>query len=632
MTKQELLDRATSCSSFMKSFFDEYGEEWKRNYKIERQLTGLFDEIAIDVSNDTIPITLFEKVSKLIDTLGIEQLMKRKESFGGLHDFERYQKITDSIVANSYFVLKTYSLFKAIDFVNSNIVLIGANGSGKTTFANSIRDRLEKTDNGIVIPAQKILIFPTYSVVPTYQSANVDYENRQKVVLDDKQTFEANKSEDFPYSLTKRYGEELKILLSALLGERNAKRNRYCSTIKDGDIVNTQDFWSVLDVVISIWNSLIEHRQLYCDDSGNLMIKCVNNGKEKDYPAYRMSDGEREIFYVVGRVLLAKESSLIVIDEPELHLHKAILNKLWDTLEQKRNDCMFIYLTHDIDFASTRIAKKCWLKSYTSDILEDWEVEPIIDNEIPEPLLMKLLGSRKRVLFCEGRKNSKDRQIFEILFPNYTITPVDSCSDVINYTRAFNKISNKYAEAYGIIDRDFRVDAQLDKLVSENVFSYNVAEIENLFLTEDFIKGFAKYKNETCDITKIKNDILEQLNMNIQQQTSFYITQKINYIFKESHVKNGKSKADVSKFFSDFISQIKIDDWYNERLQDLNDIISNNDYEKAILVYNNKGLHSVVEKALGMTSYSKKAIEYLRASEEARNILRNVFPKELLNC
>ena len=49
-----------------------------------------------------------------------------------------------------------------------------------------------------------------------------------------------------------------------------------------------------------------------------------------------MSDGERVIFYVVGRVMLAKESSLIIVDEPEMHLHKAILNKLWDILEEKR--------------------------------------------------------------------------------------------------------------------------------------------------------------------------------------------------------------------------------------------------------------------------------------------------------
>lgn len=274
-------------------------------------------------------------------------------------------------------VSKTYYLFRAIGFVNSNIVLIGANGSGKTTFANSIRDKLESTDNGIVIPAQKILIFPSYDFIPTYKSAYSKYQSRQKEILDDKQTFNASKSDDIPYSLTQQYGSELRILVSALLGERMARRDEYCSSINNGDIVDTNKFRSCLDDVIDIWNSLIEHRELYCDNSGNLKIKYSKGDQTKEYPAFRMSDGEREIFYVVGRVLLSKPSSLIIIDEPELHLHKAILNKLWDILEVKRNDCQFIYLTHDIDFASSRIAQKLWLKSYTSDILEDWELEPI---------------------------------------------------------------------------------------------------------------------------------------------------------------------------------------------------------------------------------------------------------------
>ena len=343
-----------------------------------------------------------------------------------------------------------------------------------------------------------------------------------------------------------------------------------------------------------------------------------------------MSDGERVIFYVVGRVMLAKESSLIIVDEPEMHLHKAILNKLWDILEEKRKDCMFIYLTHDIDFASTRIANKRWLKSYsssTSGIFENWEIESIADSEIPEALLMKILGSRKKVLFCEGKQGSLDRQIIELLFPNFTITPLASCKDVINYTKAYNKISNKYAVAYGIIDRDFRTKEQLDKLAAENIYSYDVAEIENLFLIEDFIKGFAEYKHEPCDIDNIKTQILALLTRNKEQQISSYLIQRINYNFNESHVRNGKDKTEVEANFNEFVKQIKIEEWYNIRLQELDDVIKTSNYAKVIMLYNNKGLHFIIEKALGISSYNLKALEYLRNSQNARDVLHNVFPK-----
>ena len=625
MEKKELLDLIDQDSSFMKAFLDEYRQDGV-NFGAEDRLMSLFVDMKQSVVEDQIPESLFDRLANLIRTLEVEKLRTHQNELQKLHNFEKYRDLAENVFVNSFFVSKTFYLLKAIGFTSSNVVLIGANGSGKTTFANSIREQLEKTDNGIVIPAQKLLVFPTYNSIPTYKSAFADYESRQKVCLDDKQTFKAEKNDDYPYSLSKQYSEELRILVSALISERLERSNNFCSNAREGDIIHLNDFKSNIDEVIEIWNHLIEHRTLLCDNLGNLQIEC---GDEK-YPAYKMSDGERVIFYVVGRVMLAKESSLIIVDEPEMHLHKAILNKLWDILEEKRKDCMFIYLTHDIDFASTRIANKRWLKSYsssTSGIFENWEIESIADSEIPEALLMKILGSRKKVLFCEGKQGSLDRQIIELLFPNFTITPLASCKDVINYTKAYNKISNKYAVAYGIIDRDFRTKEQLDKLAAENIYSYDVAEIENLFLIEDFIKGFAEYKHEPCDIDNIKTQILALLTRNKEQQISSYLIQRINYNFNESHVRNGKDKTEVEANFNEFVKQIKIEEWYNIRLQELDDVIKTSNYAKVIMLYNNKGLHSIIEKALGISSYNLKALEYLRNSQNARDVLHNVFPK-----
>lgn len=623
MTRQEIIDIISEQSTEFKAFVEEYSNEYSLNNA--DNVLSFLGEMLSSVQCNSIPDTFLSRVETMLGQLKIKELSNLQKLWKNKHDFEIYKDAYNNTILGSYFSQKTFGLFKAIGFVNTNVVLIGANGSGKTMFANSIRSELEQTENGIVIPAQKILIFPTYSHIPTYQHAYSVYNNREKETLDDKQTFTASQDNDIPYGLIKTYGSEMKLLLSTLLGDWIARRTQYCSSLKTGEIADPSKFRSRLDEVIEIWNDLIGHRKLFCDDSCNLKIKT----DKEEYPAYKMSDGEREIFYVVGRVLLAKASALIIIDEPELHLHKSILNKLWDKLEQCRNDCMFIYLTHDIDFAATRSAKKCWLKSYTSGIREDWDVEPIPEDIIPEALLMKLLGSRKRILFCEGREQSLDYQIFEVLFPNYTIVPVASCKDVINYTRAFNKIETKYAEATGIIDTDFRTTEQLAKLSGENVFSYDVAEIENLFMLEDFIKGFAEYKKETCDVDIIKDRVLKQFEQDIDLQASLYVTQKINTRFNESHLKNGKTKDEVKQFFSDFTSEIDIDKWFNERLGELRAIISNKDYAKAIRFYNNKGLHSIVEKCLGISSYGKKSLDFLKKSEEAQMVLRKSFPAEL---
>ena len=49
---------------------------------------------------------------------------------------------------------------------------------------------------------------------------------------------------------------------------------------------------------------------------------------------------------------------------------------------------------------------------------------------------------------------------------------------------------------------------QLDKFERENVYSYDVAEIENLFLMEKFVTAFASYKREPCNIEAIKNKVI----------------------------------------------------------------------------------------------------------------------------
>lgn len=89
--------------------------------------------------------------------------------------------------------------------------------------------------------------------------------------------------------------------------------------------------------------------------------------------------------------MLAPEKALIIVDEPEGYLHESIINKLWDILEKLRSDCVFIYLTHDLTFASSRRGNKFWMKNFTYP--DNWEIVTITENEIPESLLMEILGS-----------------------------------------------------------------------------------------------------------------------------------------------------------------------------------------------------------------------------------------------
>ncbi len=615
-------------------------EEYKKFYEEINNIRLFLDLIKEDINSNIIPKFFFNKIKQEIkDSINIVSLESIKNCIiYNLHNNTSYQhhnweEDLKYMVSNYSFRITgdivRYNFYKSLNFISENTVVVGANGSGKSTLASNIKYNFNEKI-GIVIPAQKLLIIPTFDSVPNLEKSTSEYKKIETNIIDSKITYNLSYNDTIPYEETRKYVADYKYILNVFFAEKTYTESIIHRKLKENGYVNKKEYSPIkLDKAINIWNFLIEHREMFYDDNNNLKIKVKESSEE--YPAYQMSDGEKNIFFLIGRVLLASDNAIIIIDEPEMYLHKAIVNKLWDKLENERKDCKFIYLTHDLEFASSRKANKYWIKDF--QFPNEWQIEPIFENDIPDSLLMKILGSRKKILFCEGKKSSLDIQIYEILFPNYTIIPLEGCSNVINYTRAFNKISNKNSTAIGIVDRDFRTDAQIHKFSSENIYVYSVAEVENLFLLEDFIQIFAKNKKERIDIENLKEKVIDKLKKDRELQISNYVTSYINYIFSEEHIKNAKTQTAIKSNFDDFIAKIDIDKLYNKRKEEIERIIKEKDYLEAIKVYNNKGLLKEMEDLLRYKSgkYSDDSLITLKDSEEAQKVLRAVFPQEIID-
>lgn len=515
--------------------------------------------------------------------------------------------------------------FRKLNFFNSNIVAIGANGSGKTTLSNELKKYLPNT--GVVISAQKVLIIPTFSGVSNFNNTNQKLQTSQIADKSLKVTFSTENNGN-AYQILSQLGGEFQVLLDNLLAERSVIRNQFCDALQKGGMETTVPM-TKLDKALEIWNSLIQHRIMECDDGINITLKSLTESNH--YPAHQMSDGEKVALYLIAHVLQAPKSGFIIVDEPEMYLHKTILKKLWDILEQERQDCIFIYLTHDLDFATSRTtAKKVWIRSFNHP--NDWEIENIPDNELPEPLLLELLGSRKNILFCEGKKGSIDEKIYNVLFPDYTITPVDNCFAVINYTKAFNKLPNPIAKAFGIIDSDHHGIERLEALNPENIFSFSMTEPENLFLDEEFLILLAKQLliDENI-IQKIRAEVFVQFEKEIELQISNYVSAKINYYFNGSHVSKGNTLLLVNENYSKFTNEVKIAEWYEKRKLELEEIIKEKNYQKALSVFNHKGLQSIVNTHFKIKDFSDKAVKLLQFQPVTHDILRKHFPDEIKN-
>lgn len=508
--------------------------------------------------------------------------------------------------------------FEKLGFFNNNIVAIGANGSGKTSLSNKLKTYIQ--NNGVVISAQRILLVPTFE---TLHNPSKTAQELKLTQLRDK----SNKNQNEFGHLQQEFGVVLKNLLADSIASGNAFRIKAIEQTKKGEQISEPPTTN-LDRTLEIWNSLIEHRIISCVDGMNINVE---SEKGRPYPAIQMSDGEKVMLFLIAQVLQAPTSGFVIIDEPEMYLHKTILKKLWDILEKERQDCIFIYLTHDLDFATSRTtAKKIWIRSFTHP--DKWDIENIPENDLPEPLLLELLGSRKNILFCEGKKGSIDEKIYNILFPGFTITPVDNCFAVINYTKAFNKLPNSSTKAYGVIDSDHHGTERLKALEPENIYSLSMTEPENLFLDESFLLLLAKQLlfDETI-VEQIKADVLNQLEKEIELQISNYVSAKINYYFKDSHVSKGNTLTTVIENFTKFASEVKIQDWYDNRKLEIEKIISEKDYLKALSVFNNKGLKAIANRHFKITDFTDKAIKLMQFQTDTHNLLRKHFPNEITN-
>jgi energy-coupling factor transporter ATP-binding protein EcfA2 len=513
----------------------------------------------------------------------------------------------------------SHGFFKKLGFFQNNVVAIGANGSGKTTLAYDLKRFLPQ--HGVVISAQKVLLIPTFSGVSNINTTSEKLRSSQNADKTYKSTYSTEGGNN-AYQTLVQLGGEFHVLLDNLLADRSVVRNKYCE-----EMMTATEFHEVpksnLDRVLEIWNSLLPHRTVSCVDGINIQLCGAN---EEGYPAHQMSDGEKVLLFLVAQVLQAPSSGFVIVDEPEMYLHK-----LWDVLESERSDCIFIYLTHDLDFAVSRVdAKKIWIKSFNYP--DKWEIEDVPENELPESLLLELLGSRKDILFCEGKSSSLDVKIFNRLFPHLTVCPVDSCFDVINYTKSFNKLPMVVTKALGIIDRDYHDGERLRSLSGERVYSYSMAEIENLLLDEEFLNSFAvQLLSDASVVEVIKSEVLNLLRADIELQSANYVSAKINYYFKNSHVSRGKNMVEVESNFAKFIGEVDISSWYAERKCEIEKIVADKNYKRALQIYNNKGLRVVAQRNFRVSEFIDRAVRFLIRNNDMPSILRRHFPNELMS-
>ncbi|MHC5823374.1 MAG: DUF4435 domain-containing protein, partial [Nostoc sp.] len=466
--------------------------------------------------------------------------------------------------------------------VKSSVVIVGANGSGKTRFGAWVDSESPQKSLVHRIGAQKSLSIPEYCSTSSIDAAenNLRYGYSQHNMTPEQ--LEGYKIQAKWQSKPSTFLQsDYDKLLTYLFTEEFDKSTKYRqqSRITGQPEIPPE---TKLDIIKRIWEFLLPHRQLIIG-AGKIEAHLKDGGTL--YHASEMSDGERVIFYLIGQCLAAKENGILVIDEPELHLHRALQSRLWDAVEAERPDCLFVYLTHNLDFAVTRVsATKIWLKSYNSN---QWEWHLIPENEdIPERLLLEILGSRKPILFVEGDINSLEYFLFSHLFKNFTVTPCGGYEQVIHSTCSFLKLKSLHnIECKGIIDRDFRTDEQVQYLKQRDIFCLDVSEIENLFLSEDVLRTVATDLNRPEDANSLVEQTQKLVFTHMEREKERLVSAIVAARIEENFLKfNAKAfgESELVKALNDMVRSIDIPSLYAETKNLVDSIIVKHNYPAAL--------------------------------------------------
>lgn len=483
----------------------------------------------------------------------------------------------------------------------TSIVVVGANGAGKSRLGAWLEFHGPQKKSIRRITAEKSLVFPDTCSPVTVQAAQESFHWAPKPASWDDKGYENNKES---LRVQARYGgpvgfaetapvNDFSKLLTLLFSDNYNTLLEHEAAQRLSDVLIPIPE-TLLHRVQTLWELVLPHRKLKIL-AGE--VRAAIAGDSVGYPARSMSDGERVVFYLAGQCLCAADNAIIVVDEPEIHLHKAIQNKLWNEIEKARPDCTFVYLTHDLAFAADRVGStKVCLRDHVDGKFSWFAIAA--QEDIPEDVYLEVLGSRKPVLFVEGTHGSHDLEVYQMAYPQFTVRPVGSCSAVLVATKAFRSLSvMHHIECFGIVDRDYLQVEQLAAYERNGVYAPLVAEVENLYLIPKVVSAVAEQLllNASAVLNRVEQYVLEEFERGMPVHTMQVTRHKVALAIGQF----SSTQSEIGAYADELrasMAQVDARAIHEAADSEANAVLASGDYESVLRIFNKKALAKNVDR------------------------------------
>jgi ABC-type cobalamin/Fe3+-siderophores transport system ATPase subunit len=353
------------------------------------------------------------------------------------------------------------------------IVVIGPNGVGKSRMMRQVAGSASR-----FISAQR----RTYleEQIPTSRS------DQSKAQMNN----QLQQAHSNPWQLS----NEIDYLFGRILQEHYAALDASNETAKESGRASMPVTETSMDRLKSFWQAVFVNRRLSFSDFSPTAQR-IDIAGQAPYPAKTMSDGERTCLYLAARVLTA-EPGMLVVDEPELHMHRKLSIDYWNKLEEMRPDIRFVYVTHDLHFGLSRQDRVLLV------VLDDVRVERASIDELPHGLTEALLGAAtlttnaQRIVFFEGVSG---KGLASAVFKKWirggksAAIGLGSRSFVLDAGGAFAQLGIiNNAVVVAVVDRDHGPESWLATL-KPPAFVLPLHEIESLFALPVVLRAAARH-------------------------------------------------------------------------------------------------------------------------------------------
>lgn len=253
----------------------------------------------------------------------------------------------------------------------------------------------------------------------------------------------------------------------------------------------------------------------------NLFIKLPS---DHVVPFIDLSSGEKEVFFILSFFLRHNvTNAVIVVDEPELHLHPEFARLLVRTMQGIKPGNQIWLATHNTEIIDE--AGRDRVIYLARDIETKKSVVTLGTDETEAMRQLKNLfgysgyiGIAKSMVFLEGIDSSSDRKMFSSLYPQAAtqikFIPSKSTEDLYRINTAILSILESqlgFAQFYLIRDRDFLTPEMIEKYkerFSDRMYVLKRYHIENYLLVDDVIaKVQTEIFSKPTDPAAVKNSL-----------------------------------------------------------------------------------------------------------------------------